>query len=130
MRNSVIVKFTVAALAASWLSGCGMSDDKLARVLVAPGQYVTYRCVDIAERVKSIAGRQRELKALMAKAGPSAGGRLVSATTYRPEYLNLHGEMLDLRRTARDKKCNFVPSEETSATAAPTPPRARHSGTR
>src|SRR6187551_2794801 len=98
-RPAVIVP--AAALAAAWLSGCAMSDDKLARVLVAPGKYSTYRCADIAERAKVIGTRQAELKALMVQAGPGAGGQFVSATAYRPEYLNLHGEMMDLQQAAR-----------------------------
>src|SRR3990172_5641070 len=78
------------ALLAAMLSGCassgGSSDDKLGRFLVAPGKYVLYSCPEIAVQAATTAARERELERLMAKANVDAGGRLVSAIAYRPEY--------------------------------------------
>jgi hypothetical protein len=104
LRRSVVAMLGAAVLASA-LGGCGMSDEKLSRLVVAPGQYATWRCENIVAQIKTNVKRQRELKELMAKAGPSAGGQLVAATAYRPEYLNLHGETMDLQRAAREKKC-------------------------
>lgn len=108
---------TAAALAASWLSACSTSDDKLARVFVAPGKYEIYSCTAIATTAKSIAPRLAELKTLMAKAGTTASGQFVNATAYRPEYLNLHGEMMDLRQAKQAKHCGPIPGID-----APLPP--------
>jgi hypothetical protein len=84
-------------------------DDDMARLLVAPDKFVLYNCPDIAREAKQITARQRELEKLMAKAGADPGGRMVSTFAYRPEYLVVRGEMLDLRQTAIEKNCNFVP---------------------
>jgi hypothetical protein len=45
----------------------------------------------------------------MTKAGVDTGGRLVSSMTYRPEYLQLRGQMEQLRKTAGEKNCNLSP---------------------
>lgn len=98
----------LAALVAVALGGCA-SDDTAARFLVAPDQYVLYNCPQLAEAVEANAKRQRELEALMTKAGTDSGGRFVSATSYRPEYLQLRGEMTELRKEAASKHCRFTP---------------------
>jgi hypothetical protein len=97
-------------LAALMLTACaGGNDDVAARFLVAPGKFALYNCKQIAQAASDNMARQHVLEALMLKAGSDSGGQLVSAVTYRPEYLTLHGEMDDLRQTAVDKKCDFVP---------------------
>ena len=53
--------------------------------------------------------REAELEALMAKAGRDASGKLASALAYRPEYLQVHGEMNELRKTSADKNCGSPP---------------------
>ena len=45
----------------------------------------------------------------MAKAGPDASGRFVSTIAYRPEYLQLRGQMNEISRTSAEKKCKFNP---------------------
>jgi hypothetical protein len=92
-------------------------DDDMARLLVAPDKFVLYNCPDIAREAKQITARQRELEKLMAKAGADPGGRMVSTFAYRPEYLVVRGEMLDLRQTAIEKNCNFVPGTGSTGTA-------------
>lgn len=109
------------------LSGCAMSDDSLARILVAPEKFSTYACPDLATKAKELAIHERRLKGLMAKAGTDAGGQLVSAAAYRPDYLSVHGEMMEVQRTAAEKKC-ALPSDAgngaaTGAAAPPPPPR-------
>jgi len=81
----------------------------MARLLVAPDKFVLYECPDIARKAKEITARQRKLEKLMAQASADSGGRMVSAVAYRPEYLVARGEMNDLRQTALEKRCNFVP---------------------
>jgi len=102
------------ALLAATLSACtgssgGSSDDTFGRILFSPGKYALYTCPEIADRVTANVARQRVLEGLMAKAGAGSGGRLVSSVAYRPEYLELRGEMVELRRVAAEKNCKFVP---------------------
>jgi hypothetical protein len=101
------------ALAALTLAGCATSDsdDSAARFLVAPGKFRLYNCEHIKIETARVVTRQRELEALMARSAAGSGGEFVNAVAYRPEYLSLRGEMIDLQRTAQEKKCDFVPGQ-------------------
>lgn len=112
MTSRETFRILIAALAAATLSGCAASDDSAARFLVAPGQYVLYNCVQIAEVAQANATRQRELEKLMAKAGTDSAGRFVSGMAYRPEYVQLRGVMTELREEAAGKHCKFTPGVE------------------
>jgi len=96
-----------AALAALAVSGC-VSEQTASRFLVEPDRYILYNCAALETTAQSNAVRQRELEGLMAKAGSGAGGQLVSTMTYQPEYLQLRGEMDQLRKAAADKNCKFT----------------------
>ena len=116
LHSGLTCRLAVLALAAGLLAGCTASEgDSTSRFLVAPGRYVLFNCAQIQQQATQNSNRQRELEALMLKAGDDAAGRLVSAMAYKPEYYQLRGEMADLRRQAIDKKCKFVPAEEQSA---------------
>ena len=110
---ATIGKFLIAFILLAMLSGCtssgGTSDETLGRILFSPGKYALYTCPEIADRVTANVARQRVLEGLMAKAGAGSGGRMVSSVAYRPEYLELRGEMVELRRVAAEKNCKFVP---------------------
>ena len=95
----------VVALAAMALSGC-TSDEAASRFLVQPDKYVLYNCQALAKAAQENAEQQRVLEAVMTKAGADAGGRLVSNMTYQPEYLQLRGQMDQLRKTATEKNCS------------------------
>jgi hypothetical protein len=110
-RNRFGTNTVLTALAALAVSACAGNDDVTARMLVAPGKYALYNCKQLAEQTDRNLKRQHELEGLMAQAGAGTGGQMVSTVAYRPEYLTLRGEMTDLRETAVDKKCNFVPGE-------------------
>ena len=97
-----------------------MSDDRLARYLVAPEKFTLYTCPEIAEKAKELTTRERELEALMAKAGQSADGRLVSAMAYRADYVTARGEMTELRKAAAEKNCQLPDA------GAPAGPAAAH----
>jgi hypothetical protein len=101
-----------AVLLAAMLAGCAASDDSTGRFLVAPDKFTLYNCAQLAEAAQANATRQRELEMLMAKAGPDAGGPLVSAVAYRPEYAQKRGEMNEMRRTAAEKNCKSLPGAE------------------
>jgi len=51
----------------------------------------------------------------MAKAGPDASGHFVSTIAYRPEYLQLRGQMNEIRKTSAEKKCKFSPDAASGA---------------
>ncbi len=81
----------------------------MGRFLVGPGKYTLYDCAQLAEAAAVAVKREGELRALMARASVDSGGRLVSAMAYRPDYYQVHGELNEMRRTAAEKKCDFVP---------------------
>ena len=58
---------------------------------------------------RRLRGSQLELEGLMAKAGPDASGHFVSTIAYRPEYLQLRGQMNEIRKTSAEKKCKLNP---------------------
>ena len=96
------IPLMAGAVASGLLSGCAASDDASGRFLVQPDRYQLYSCRELSEAAQAIGARQRELEGLMAKAGPDASGRFVSTIAYRPEYLQLRGQM-----NATEKKCKF-----------------------
>lgn len=97
---------TVALVSLALLAGCA-SDDAASRAVVAEGGYVLYDCDALAAAIKSTAMHEQELKGLMVKA--DGGNGVISALTYRPEYLDTHGRLLELRRTAAEKRCANAP---------------------
>lgn len=92
----------------------------MGRFLVTPEKYTLYNCAQLQQTAVPLRVRERELEALIAKAGPSAAGGLVADTAYRPEYYQVHGEMNELRRTVAEKNCKFVLGEPLPG-AEPTP---------
>jgi hypothetical protein len=113
VRRLVAVVAAGAALAAG-LAGCAVSDDQLARLVVAPDKYALYNCVEIARAQQTATAREQQLQQLMAKADVDASGRLVSAVAYRPDYLTVRGELNELRAAAAAKHCDGA-----AATAVP-----------
>ena len=112
LRRLVAIALLAAALPGCAGSPSGSSDDTVGRFLVAPGKFTLYSCAEIADRATANAVRQHELERLMAKAGTESGGQLASSVAYRPEYLELRGEMVELRRVAAEKDCKFVPGAD------------------
>jgi hypothetical protein len=82
-------------------------DAMLSRFLVAPGRYVLFNCEQLSVAAKNNLTRMHELEHLMTK----SGSELVNAVAYRPEYLQLSGELTDIRHEASDKKCKTTPGE-------------------
>ncbi|MBX6329634.1 MAG: hypothetical protein IRY89_13775 [Pseudolabrys sp.] len=102
----VISSRTAVIAALALLAGCAMSDDNLGRMLVAENTYTLYDCDSLADAIKTAVAREQELRGLMAKASTGAGGELVNNIAYRPEYLEVHGRINELRRTAAEKHCD------------------------
>jgi hypothetical protein len=105
------IKGSAAALALAALLGAATmsraDDDMLSKFLVAPGRYVLFSCQQLDQQAKMNEKRIHELEALMAK----SGNELVNAVAYRPEYLQLRGELAEIRNEAADKKCKAVPGQ-------------------
>ena len=80
--------------------------DGPSRILVEPDRYVLYACPELATAWQANMNRQREL--LMIKAGTGTGGQIASSMAYRPEYNQLRGEMVQLRKAAADKNCRTI----------------------
>jgi len=98
--RSIANSILLVALAAPLLSGCG-SEDTAGRFLVSRQRYTLYDCDALATAVKAGETREQELKALMDK----SGSEVANALAYRPEYLEVHGEVVQLRASAAEKKC-------------------------
>ena len=107
MSQFLLRRLPLALLAAMSIGGQAgaMDDDTAARFLVAPGRYVLFNCQQLVIQENENQKRMRELEALMAK----SGNEFVNAMAYRPEYLQLRGEVADMRHEAADKKCKTVP---------------------
>jgi hypothetical protein len=116
--NLLAMAAAILVLLAGCTSQLGSADDNMGRFLVAPDKYVLYSCKEIAEEAKKKRARELELEALMAKAGSGVGGTIVSSVGYKPEYLEVHGELNELRAAAVQKKCDAVPGGEQPAAAS------------
>lgn len=114
MSGEGTIRNLIAVLAAAAVCGCA-SEDTAGRFLVPPDQFVLYNCAQLSDAARVNFARQQELEKLMAKAGTGAGGEIVSDLAYRPEYVQLRGEMNELRKATVEKNCKPLP-----ATASPT----------
>ena len=92
----------LAVVAAAVLGGCAAVESVASDPFVAPGRFQYLRCPDIAARLVSNQAKERELSALVDRAGPGA----VTAMVYQPELLTVQSELRQLRQTAVDKKCS------------------------
>jgi len=97
----------IAAVAAALLSGCA-SEDAAGRFLVTPDKFVLYNCAQLSDAAQANFARQQQLEKLMAKAGTGSGAVIVSDLGYRPEYVQLRGEMTELRKAVAEKNCKPI----------------------
>ena len=100
--------WTLTAAVIAALCGCAASEDTAGRFLVTPDKFVLYNCVQISDAAQINFARQQQLEKLIAKAGTGAGAEFVSDLAYRPEYLQLRGEMNELRKAATAKNCKPI----------------------
>lgn len=128
--NGKIRHLIVAVLSAASLSACasgGSTEDRLGRLLAAPNKYLLYTCPQLAVAATGTLAAEKHLEAMMEKAGKGAGGRFVSAVAYQPEYLQLRGDMTEIRRYSAEKGCKPEPAAAKPATAAVAKPAKRAS---
>jgi hypothetical protein len=104
-----IAVFFFALFTAACSSSNG--DDLGGKLLVAPGTYTFYTCVQLASSKTAILARQKILEELTKKAGNGLDGRLISATTYQPEYISNRGLLDSIRHTEAEKNCPMKPNQ-------------------
>ncbi|HET9617808.1 MAG TPA: twin-arginine translocation pathway signal [Pseudolabrys sp.] len=123
MNGGCTAAIAAVLLSAGLLGGCAMSDERAASLLVAPGDYEIYSCPQLAVTYAGLKARRIELEGLMAKAEGGAGGQLVNAVGYRPDYLKVRGEQHEIEKTAREKNCDLgaVPAGAAPVNAAMPP---------
>lgn len=114
--------FSFALGVAVLLSGCASGSDTVADLTVSPGKYMLYKCPMLKQAAQGIIARQHQLEQLMQKAGNGPAGRMVSTTTYEPEYVQNQGNLNEIRREAAAKQCDSAPGVDDKNQA---PPAAR-----
>ena len=105
-------------LLAGLLAGCstpGPGESRMSFMSVPPGRYLNYTCPQLEARAAGVNARRTQLEQLMAKAGTSLDGRVIGFVTYRSEYSELGGDLIELRRTAAEKKCKLGPALQAPA---------------
>jgi hypothetical protein len=120
-RVAVAVVFASALLAAC-SSQSATTEDNVGSFMVAPGKYEFYTCAHLALQTTAMKTRESELAALIAKAGPDAGGSFVSAIAYRPEYIQARGNLIEIRKAEVAQNC---PPQVVEAPAAVIPPKGK-----
>jgi hypothetical protein len=105
------------ALLAAALGGCAGLTATMGDPNVAPGKFSFLRCPDLATRLETAEGRQRELQALMDRSGSGVSGNAVNMFVYRPDLDGVEAELKALKQAAAEKNCE-------NATKAPAKPEA------
>jgi predicted small secreted protein len=107
MTMKAIIVLAVPLLALT-LAGCSTSGEGVSgagRAFVAPDKFVLYNCPQIEVKAQGTVARRKQLDQLMAKAGTTPDGRLVSLLAYQSEYTENGADLAELRRSASDKNC-------------------------
>jgi hypothetical protein len=103
-RLRMFVLCAVALAAVTLMSGCTLPDDQ-ALTMVNRGKYSLYDCFALGQQARIKSLRERELAAAIEKASRGPGGEFIVATSYRPEYLTVKGELQELELMANQKNC-------------------------
>lgn len=99
-----------AALTAfATLSGCGsvMTEQFGHSMLVTPGKYSYYNCIQAQRLDDGMAIRQKEYEELMERAAKGQGGSMIGNAVYRSPYNQILGERAELRRLMVEKRCSI-----------------------
>ncbi len=112
-QNAKIVRLLARTIAVAGLgltlAGCSTSGAGGAdRVFVAPDKFVLFNCPQIEVRAGGVAARRKQLAQLMAKAGTTPDGRLVSLLAYQSEYTEMSADLAELRQAAAEKNCKPI----------------------
>ena len=85
-------------------------------LLVDPSRYEGYHCNDLILQWKGLLKREKELRALMARADETGGGVVIGTLTYRTDYNTVLGQEKVLQRTAAEKNCVLVSTYQSDQT--------------
>jgi hypothetical protein len=75
---------------------------------VDPGKYDGYHCNDLVIRWTQLLDREKELRALMARASQATGGTAIGEVTYRIDYENVLTEKKMVQQQAAGQNCDLV----------------------
>jgi hypothetical protein len=98
---------------AAALAGCAAMDDKIGtgNFFIQPGKFQFLKCPDLAQRYLGTSAREKQIVALMDRAGHDTVGTLIGATTYGTDLKQVRAESELLQQTMREKGCtNTVPT--------------------
>ena len=112
LEVSRAVGWSMLLLAAA-LGGCGLNEGtgfNAGTLITDPTHYDAYHCKDLLTKWTELQTREKDLKALMARADEGAGGAFVAAMTYRTDYEYVLGQEKVVQRTAAEKKCALEPT--------------------
>jgi hypothetical protein len=93
------------AVLAICLGGCVLAPDSLEPAFSDPAKFDILGCKDLNEREQALAKREQEMRELMDKASQGTGGAVASALAYRTDYLNVRGELKQVRAVVERKEC-------------------------
>ena len=92
-------------LVACGLAACAAGSDVAGSMMVAPGRYNIYDCMQLSDGMKSTRQQIANLEQLMARAAKGPAGDFVNAVTYRTEYEQSRAQYKEMEQTALSKNC-------------------------
>jgi hypothetical protein len=102
VSRSHIAAVVVAALL---LGGCA-GGGPIGSSLVTTGGYELYDCQQLALTLAGLVERDQNLTRYMERARQSAGGSVVSAISYEPDYASNRASIREVEREQVEKKCD------------------------
>ena len=105
----------VCVVAAIALTACSSSDG-VGQLLVDPSQYDVYHCKDLVAQWDQLNKREAELRANMDRASQTAGGKVIGAVAYGPDYQTLLTQKKMVQRQAAEKRCELVQTYQSDQT--------------
>ena len=97
--------FAQTAVLAICLGGCVLAPDSFEQAFSDPSKFDFLDCKDLNAREQALARREQEMRELMDKASQGTGGAVVNALAYRTDYLNVRGELKQIREVVQRKEC-------------------------
>ena len=99
-------RLTAAMLTIVGLAGCASISEQTARVIfAAPAKFDDKNCQEIENLITGNRARQKDLEQLMARADQAPSGGFVNAIAYRPDYVQVRGDLERLAKAREDKQC-------------------------
>jgi hypothetical protein len=115
---SAPVRICGAVLLAVMTSACAATFEQVGSLYVAPGKYILLKCPDLAAKSTAASNREKELISLMDRANQDVAGPVINTFIYKTDLDTVRAELVELKKTAKDKNCNDM------VAAAKPPPTA------